>query len=57
LNPRLPSQLGVPSAVDIIIQYGRTLHTYSPSGNQSFLNVTTVDVADIKNCVRVQSRL
>lgn len=48
-------QLGVPSAVDIIIQYGRTLHSYSPASNQSFLNVTTVDVADVKNRVQVRS--
>ena len=50
-------QLGVPSNVDIIIQYGRTVHTYSATGNQSFLNVTTVDVANVKSRVQVPARV
>jgi hypothetical protein len=49
-------QLGIPSNVNIILQWVRTIHTYADGASQSFLNVTTADAADIKNRVQVQRR-
>ena len=49
-----PSQLGVPASVNTILQWVRTIHTYSDGTSQSFLNVTTADAADIRNRVQVQ---
>ena len=54
--PAHPLQLGVPFDVNIILQWVRTIHTYANNADQSFLNVTTADAADIKNRVQVLHR-